>query len=297
MTIDEDGPESTKAILHGDLPESLINKAMYDNIKDTDADPAVLEALDALDDEAFIDEDGFDDDFVVKLDREEARILAPLPNHNSKKNRKPNDEEFDRFLEDYDVSDFDLEDLNISEYSYTDDESEEIDVEVKPFGKGGPSRLYQVDEVRKELLGENPDQTLLNRILYTSDDEDGGSGMEVLEIELDDVNRKILDCQSACQFLKSGQHKINRPKVIKEQDSEQIKPIRISRKTGMPITQQDDNQEANNETTSKESKEMSLNKGQARPKEETAEEKKARKEAVKAERREKRAMKKAVKAI
>ncbi len=256
--------------------ESILNRATYGRIHQTDADPAVLEVLDALDDDAFIDEGDFDDDFIVKLDREEARVLVSVAGD------EDIDEEFERHLNMY------------SDYSDFDEEEQSIDVEdlddALPFSKGGPSRIYQVEEVRREL--READAHLLERILYTSDD-DGEAAMEIVEINASEDVRAP-NCQTACAFLAArSKNSVHRPKLIRESTgSKPVDPIRISRKTGMPLE--------SSSSTEKEAQrlatvqEEAVNKGVPRPKEETAEEKRARKAAIKAEQRARRATKKSI---
>jgi protein LTV1 len=279
--------------------ETAINKATYETIRETDADPAVLEVLEALDDEAYIDEGDFEDDFIVKLDREEARVLAPVTTKKGKGSRNL-DKDFETMLQMYD-GEFDLDDLSFDEeYEaehgssyYSEDDDASVDVvgleEAKPFSQGGPSRMYQVDEVRRELRDGHA--ALLDRILYTTDDDSDNRPEEIIEIDALNLDTKIMNCQNACQFLTSGSHKLNRPKLIREESANTaVKPIRISRKTGMPIQEDDIDQQPQERKATLE--EEPVNKGVARNKEESPEEKRARKAAIKDERRLRRVQKK-----
>lgn len=276
--------------------ENAINKATYEKIHETDADPAVLEVLEALDDEAYIDEDDFEDDFVVKLDRQEARILAPMTIKKGKGDRNL-DKDFEKMLQMYD-GEVDIEDLSFDEeYEeveefYSEDDDASVDVvgldEAKPFSRGGPSRMYQVDEVRRELRDGHA--ALLERILYTTDDDSDDRPDQIIELDVLNLHTKIMNCQNACEFLTAGTHKLNRPKLIREESSGSgVKPVRISRKTGMPIQEEEFKEEPPRKATFEEEP---VNKGVPRNKEETAEEKRARKTAVKEERRERRVQKK-----
>lgn len=280
--------------------ETAINKATYEKIHQTDADPAVLEVLEALDDEAYIDEDEFEDDFIVKLDRQEIRVLAPVLSKKGGKGDRNLDKDFQKMLQMYD-GEIDVDDLSfdeeyeeVEEY-YSDGEDASVDVvgmdDAKPFSRGGPSRLYQVDEVRRELR-DGP-SSLLDRILYTTDDESGDEkAAEIIEIDALNLHTKIMNCQNACEFLTAGTHKLNRPKLIREESNKSVKPIRISRKTGMPV-QEDQEKEEEPQGRKATFEEEPVNKGVPRNKEETAEEKRARKAAIKEERRERRVQKKA----
>lgn len=297
--------------------EQALNRATYERIKETDADPAVLEVLEALDDDAFLDEDAFEDDFVVKLDREEVRVLAPMENARrrgkvSATSTSTLDQDFQQILTMYDDDLEDDEDLE----EYTDDDScyyscddgssvgssESLDVEdlddAIPFSRGGPSRMYQVDEVRREL--RDGDQSLLNRILFTTDDDDEADGAdakaaavkEKVVLEMDGACLVGYNCLTAREFLSRHSRKSEGPKLIRE---ERIKPIRISSKTGLPLPDQPDTDTASasaDEQQEEDGQEQRENKGKARSKEETAEEKRARKAAVKEERRSRRAAKK-----
>lgn len=296
-TVEHDS--SGEPLLEAEDPLTALNSATYSRIHETDADPAVMEVLEALEDEAFIDEDEFEDDFIVKLDREEARVLAevkPVLRRGKSTSAagaggEDLDKDFEKILQMYD-SDEDEEGFSdysvVEEYYESDgDEDASVDVvgmeEAKPFSRGGPSRMYQVDEVRRELRDGHA--SLLDRILYTTDDE-GEEGVEVIEVDTEEVNRAALaglNCETACQFLSSASsRKIVRPKLIVEASGEPaVKAIRISRKTGMPINED----ECHEQQQQEKEEEPAVNKGEARPKVETAEEKRARKAAVKEERR------------
>lgn len=299
-TVEHDS--AGEPVLEAEDPLTALNAATYSRILETDADPAVKEVLEALEDDAFIDEDDFDDDFIVKLDREEVRVLAEVKpaGRRAKSSTGDLDKDFEKILQMYDQDDEeygeDFSEYSVEEfYESEDDEDASVDVvgieDAKPFSRGGPSRMYQVDEVRREL--RDGDAALLERILYTTDDENE-SGDEIIEVdaeELDKYARVALNCQTACQFLSSASNrKIIRPKLIVEASGEpSVKAIRISRKTGMPVNEDEYHQQQQ----SSEDDGPAVNKGEARPKEETAEEKHARKAAVKEEKRLKRISKKA----
>lgn len=284
---------SATALAAGESAETLINHATYGTMRETAADENVVEVLDALDDAAYIDEDAFEDDFIVQLDREEARVLAPLHRGTGARG-KGLDTDFEQFLQVYDNDDEDDGSAYGGERRYdypvddSDEEPSQIDVvEVKPFGKGGPSRMHEVDEVRREL--RDGDQRLLDHILYTTDDE-GGEGPEALDyVTIEVENSRALNCQTACKFLATAKPALNRPQIIREGGA--VEPVRISRKTGLPMSSSSSDPAAPAAAPEDEAPE---NKGRARPKTETAEEKKARKAAVRTERSERRAHKKTV---
>lgn len=269
--------------------ERALSQATYDRIKETDADPAVLETLEALEDDAFIDEDAFEDDFIVKLDKEEIRVLAPMETR-KKGGRRDLSEDFEKFLN---MSGSDLDDEDLEYYEEEEFSGSDVDIDVTdldsaiPFSRGGPSRMYQVDEVRKEL--RDGAQALIDRILYETDEDEAQPSVL---IEVDDEATKIVNIQTACQFLSGTHHKLVKPKIIKD-GTNGVKPIRISNKTGMPIEEpaqsfRDDSDGSSDEEESA----PAVNKGEARPRTETPEEKKARKAAVKEERRIRRSQKK-----
>lgn len=283
--------------------ETRLNHATYDHLKATpDVDPAVLQALEALEDDAFVDEDAFEDDFIVKLDREETSIMASLDQLNGQQ-RSRLDKDFANILRMYDE---DGEGFEIEE-SYEEDE--DVDVEgyenfseaSGPEGdeKGG-NNWHQLDEVRRELAEGDP--KLLERILYTSDDdeeEEAGNKKakkkqlyQIIDVDADDVNRKELNCQTAIDWMPN--RNTFKPKIIRAANpsgAAPVEPIRISRKTGMPLESLDKAIPIPKDEISEEDEEK-INKGEARKKDETAEEKRARKAAVKLEKKEKRISKK-----
>lgn len=281
-------------------------------VKDTDVDPAVLQTLEALEDEAFIDEDAFDDEFVVRLDREECGVLASFSQLNEQHKLEG---AFQKVLQLYpdEVEDdgVQVEKENGDELiDYSDYMSEEfLDIDnVEEEGEKVQSHPWeQLDEIRKGLL--QGDQRLFQQIIqysYENEEVDGDGNInasEIIEVEVDDLDRKVqLNCQTAAQQRNAGSHPAFKPIMISQQSQkssakskeEKIEPIRISRKTGMPIGSI---QELS--IPKEQSKEMDedvklgvTNKGQKRPKDETAEEKRMRKAAVKLEMRDRKARKK-----
>jgi protein LTV1 len=287
--------------------ETRLNHATYDHLKATpDVDPAVLQALEALEDDAFVDEDAFEDDFIVKLDREETSIMASLDQLSGHQQRSRLDKDFANILRMYDE---DGEGFEIEE-SYEEDE--DVDVEgyenfseaSGPEGAKGKTgnNWHQLDEVRRELAEGDP--KLLERILYTSDEEEEEDATkrgkkkqlyQIIDVDAEDVNRKELNCQTATEWMPN--RNTFKPKIIRAGNptGAPVEPIRISRKTGMPLESLDraipipKDEHTEDEEEEEEEK---VNKGEARKKDETAEEKRARKAAVKLEKKEKRISKK-----
>lgn len=316
-----------------------------------DLDPLVKECLVALEDEAYEDEDGFEDDFVLKLNREEeTAVLAPvnraaarqlggarrshgvsLARHGSTKEEEDDDDDddmvsvasdvssyrgtsyaaslaitsidskFEALMRIYDDEEDELDDVEFSddEHSSTRGDADRAAVQealddflahqndyVRPTMAERKQKAVEVLGELRRQMGPIPD-SYLNREVTDSDnvnDEDSWSSSESDE----------LDCQSAATTLATVE---NLPTLIREQ-SRAKKPdiIRLSRRTGMPIISEDCSSRQLQHTEEEEQPAQPLeNKGQPRPKEETAEEKRARKAAVKSERRERRAQKKDLK--
>lgn len=297
-TISHQDEEAPTEVI--DAAETKLNHAIYDGLKNAEGvDPAVLQTLEALEDDAFIDEDAFEDDLIVKLDRDESGILASveqIKGHRLDKDMASIMRMYDQDGEGFDVEEFEEFDDDIEIVEYDDDEGPNIDLDDS-------QKRYSLDDFRRELVEGDP--RLLDRILYTSSDEEeastatGGSkkkpGYQVIECEVEDLNRKQLNCQTACEWIPS--RAAFKPKIIDDTGSRQratIEPIRISRKTGMPIGHLDSAIPLPSATAETEDDMEKINKGLPRSKDETAEEKKARKAAVKAEKRDKRLTKKAL---
>ncbi len=336
-------------------------------------DPTVKECLDALDDEDYIDED-IEDDFVVKLNRDDVAVLCPInaaPHLGSRLGRLGRtpgngarnqngsgtdsdgedslsdvaslkglsyatslaithiDNKFDAIMRIYDSDeeDDDLDEVGLEELSSGSDDSEEGDDGDDDSGDEQAAGDFCNEQEIQEAL----DDFLLNQRDYirstTEDrrrdamsfldairqemgvpsaavlDRQDGEGEEELLLLSSSSDGDHYDCQSIALTLS---HTDNLPAVIKEESRCNRKArtdpssgvIRLSRRTGLPIMEgplsgqpvllgKDDGSEDEDA--------VQENKGQPRPRGETAEEKKARKAAIKEERREKRAQKKDLK--
>lgn len=155
-----------------------------------------------------------------------------------------------------------------------------------------------LDAIRQEMGA--PSMAVLGRHQEGGEDEE-----EELLFLSSSSDGDHFDCQSIALTLS---HTDNLPAVIREESSRSSRKaaadssssvIRLSRRTGLPISEgassgqsvvlgEDDDEDDDDDKAQE-------NKGQPRPRGETAEEKKARKAAIKEERREKRAQKKDLK--
>ncbi|PJF19432.1 hypothetical protein PSACC_00774 [Paramicrosporidium saccamoebae] len=298
---------------------TALNHATYDNIQELDIDPAVREVLDALDDEAFEDED-FEDDFVVKLNRDEAAVLCPVDYsaYREKKELSVEDDtdddsysdcgslrgtayahslaitsidnKFDAILKMYDGED-DLDMVDLDDEDMDGEEVEEAMQEaldeflsqqneyLRPtVAERKQGAILLLDDIRKEM--GVPSLAILNRQVSDTDDDVDVEGSS-------DESSDHFDCQSLAATLTNTE---NLPNVIREVSKKPASIIRLSRRTGMPIESG-----PNMDHTEREPEAPKENKGQSRSKDETAEEKKARKAAIKTERRENRVQKKELK--
>lgn len=293
----------------------------------------------ALEDEAFEDEDGFEDDFVIKLNRDDVAILAPVSNadfrqfRNSKQHRDicvtqhsteededgmstassassyqgtryaaslaitSIDSKFEALMKVYDDEDDELDEVEFSDDEHGPKEekdnlehrvvqealdeflareNEYIRPTVTERKKGAIALL---DEMRRQM-GPVP-ESYLDRLVTDSEEVDIEDPWSSSDSD-DDI-----DCQSSVISLSNS---LNLPMLIREPSGrKKPDPIRLSRRTGMPVLPEDTMPKPTSEDEPRE------NKGQSRAREETAEEKRARKAAVRTERREKRVQKKDLK--
>lgn len=319
-------------------------------VHDIHLDPAVREVLEALEDEEF--ESDFEDDLVVKLDREDTAVLCTVDDrrqrhHPGASGRRSN------FTDDEDESDVDsgrattyrgtcspsmaitsidskFEAL-LRVYDGDDDGLEEVDVEFDGQGSGqeeATDELLQqalddfinnqasyirpsvaernmagialLDKIRKELGPVKLDLLSLEASASSDDtDADIDVGLEDYSDDGMREKQKALDCQSILTTLTNTE---NLPGVIREAPRRSAATrapiIRLSRRTGLPILPQEDTDERQAAVCSEQEEEMEKggeNRGVARPRAETAEEKRARKASIRSERRECRANKKELK--
>jgi protein LTV1 len=308
--------------------ETTLNHATYDNMGELEGlDPAVREVLKALDDDDYEDDD-FEDDFVVKLNREEKAILCPIIDYRKQyRNEKiivtdqddsdcesyssdaPSyrgtsyaaslaitsiDNKFENILRMYDGED-DLDDVELSvdeeEHEDKNDALEEALNEflhsqrdyIRPTNderKAGAVSLY--DEIRREMGG-------LPAHILDREESDTDVDVDVEECSETESKDDKFDCQS---FITTYTNTENIPALIVESRKKPSPIIRLSRKTGVPILASESKEAA---IEPEEENAPKINKGLPRAREETSEEKRARKSAIKSERRENRAHKKELK--
>ncbi|MGH0155412.1 UNVERIFIED_CONTAM: hypothetical protein FKN15_029487 [Acipenser sinensis] len=179
------------------------------------------------------------------------------------------DDRFDKFYEQFD-----------------EDEIGALDnAELEGFIDAGSSRLHQViDDYFKQKAKEyqKPDDLGPKElpVLNEEDEEDEKEEMETLVIE---ESKEKWDCDS---ILSTYSNLYNHPKIIK--DPPKLKPIKVSRKTGIPL-----NVLPEKGLTAKQVERMQMINDsdlprvstQQRAKDETKEERKTRKQAIKEERK------------
>lgn len=153
---------------------------------------------------------------------------------------------------------------------------------IEKFAGGIPSE--QIAELREELKTEGFDI-----LKYEEKESQKKEKIEMVERELsknEKRERNNWDCET---IITTYTNIYNHPKMIKE---ENVKKIHVTRK-GLPIVEKDISEEE--EEGEEEEYEVRVNKGVARNRNETKEEKKARKEMVKNAKKERREAKKATK--
>jgi protein LTV1 len=222
------------------------------------------------------------------------------------------DNKFEQVMRLYDANGVDGEDLSDVSLSYSDAEFPEAEVGeaemmealdeflenqrdfIKPNAeerKNGAAIL--LNEIRAEMGPLS--QTILDRELSdtpTDLDEDLFSDSDSSSVEF--------DCQS---FVTTYTNTDNIPTVIRDgrpaRSAAIADPIRLSRRTGLPIPSTSplafDKSRMDSAGEELDSEYSRTNKGKARNREETAEEKKSRKAAIKEERRQNRSTKKELK--
>uniref|UniRef100_A0A8C9RW76 Protein LTV1 homolog n=1 Tax=Scleropages formosus TaxID=113540 RepID=A0A8C9RW76_SCLFO len=187
------------------------------------------------------------------------------------------DDRFEKFYEQFDDDEIGALD-NVELEGYIDPQSVRLEEVI--------SEYYR----QKEMECQNPDD-LGPRELPTLVEEDGEDGEQEMESLVVEVPTEKWDCES---ILSTYSNLYNRPKVI--EDVPKTNPIRVSRKTGVPLgvlpdrgptARQAERMERINDS------DLPRVSTQPRPKEESKEERRARKQAVKEERKERRTEKKA----
>ncbi|CAG7851704.1 Protein LTV1 [Serendipita indica DSM 11827] len=164
---------------------------------------------------------------------------------------------------------------------------EQVGKKLQPRLEGGTPQ-EKLNTLRRALVGEDDRELELKRRQALLDREDRDDRPMPMPVDIDQQKERW-DCET---ILSTYSNLENHPRFIKLTQSKNVKRIRLDAKTGLPTLEEtkiDEESEASSD------EELPMKVTTTRPKNESAEEKKARKQAVKQERQERRKEKQSTK--